>query len=148
MRIRMAFGRLSEVAETARPAHPEICMVASPQLHGIEVLVGVRNDPHFGPLVLLGSGGVDCGIHDDLVYRKAPFDIAAAAAMVDSLRVAPKFDGWRGGPAVDRRAIESSLVNLSQVAHRLPSFEVNPAFVTSNGVIGADLVSVCSDTAP
>ena len=148
MRVRRAFDRLSAVAETARPAHPGIRMVASPQLQGIEILVGVRNDPHFGPLVVLGSGGVDCGIHDDLVYRKAPFDIAAAAAMVDSLRVAPKFDGWRGGPAVDRRAVETALVNLSRLAHRLPSLEVNPAFVSSTGVIGADLVSVSSDIVP
>ena len=148
MRVRRAFDRLSAVAEKVRPAHPGIRIVASPQLHGIEILVGIRNDPHFGPLVVLGSGGVDCGIHDDLVYRKAPFGIAAAAAMVNSLRVAPKFDGWRGEPAVDRRAIESSLVNLSLVAHRLASFEVNPAFVTSTAVIGADLVCVHSDTMP
>ena len=147
-RVRSAFDRLSALAESVRPKHPEIRMVASPQLLGIEVLVGVRNDPHFGPLVVLGSGGVDCGIHNDLVYRKAPFDISAAAAMVDSLRVAPKFDGWRGGPAVDRRAIESCLVNLSMVAHRLPSFEVNPAFVTSTEVMGADLVSFPSDAGP
>ena len=147
-RVRRAFDRLSALAESVRPKHPAIRMVASPQLLGIEVLVGVRNDPHFGPLVVLGSGGVDCGIHNDLVYRKAPFDISAAAAMVDSLRVAPKFDGWRGGPAVDRRAIESCLVNLSMVAHRLPSFEVNPAFVTSTEVMGADLVSFPSDAGP
>ena len=148
LRVRRAFDRLSALAESARPNHPEITIVASPQLYGIEVLIGVRNDPNFGPLVVLGSGGIDCRIHDDLVYRKAPFDISEAAAMVDSLRIAPKFEGWRGAQEVGRETIESALVNLSVVANRMPSFEINPAFVVRAAVVGVDLVSLNSSAMP
>ena len=139
-RARRAFQRLALLADARRSEHPDLSIVASPHITGVEVLVGVRNDPHFGPLVVLGSGGTDCELFDDLVCRKAPFGPLDARTMVDSLRIAPKFSGWRGAAPVDRKALESVLIKLSQIAHRLPDFEINPLFVTESGVIAVDLL--------
>jgi acyl-CoA synthetase (NDP forming) len=135
-----AHAALSAIAENLRGTYPDISIIASPMLHGVEVLLGVRNDPYFGALVLLGSGGVDCEILDDLMYAKGPIEAGQAEAMVDRLRVAPKLSGWRGAPAVDRAALVRVLVALSKISGELPAFEVNPAFVTTDGVTGADLV--------
>lgn len=139
-RVRRAFARLMARIEAHRGAHPDLAITAAPMVEGVEVLIGVRRDPHFGPLVVLGSGGVDCEILNDLTYRKAPFGPDDAAAMVSGLRVAPKFNGWRGRPAVDRAALEAALVKLSKVAHEMPGFEMNPLFVCETGLVGVDLV--------
>ena len=121
--------------------------MASPHIDGVEVLVGIRHDLNFGPMVVLGSGGVDCEIHDDLTYRKAPFTAADAAQMIDGLRIARKFDGWRGAPAVDKKALQNVLLSLSAQASTTPAFEINPLMVTRDGVVGVDLVRIQSEPA-
>ncbi len=138
--VRRAFEDLTARVEEHAQDYPGLHITASPMIEGVEVLFGLRNDPNFGPLVLLGSGGTDCEIFDDVTYRKAPITREDAVAMVDALRVAPKLAGWRGAPAVNRDALERALVALSERATALPSFEINPLFVTETGVIGADLV--------
>ncbi len=60
--------------------------------------------------------------------------------MIDRVLVAKMLDGWRGTPAVDRAALVAALIALSAMADRLPSLEINPAFVTRTGIIGADHV--------
>ena len=147
-RVRRAFKRLSDLAIAHREQHPEIRITASPQIDGVEVLFGVRDDPHFGPLVILGSGGTDCRLFADLVCRKPPFGPADAESMVSSLRVAPKFEGWRGKPEVNRAALEKALVAVSAVAHMLPAFEINPLIITQDGVVGVDLVHAGRGAAP
>ncbi|MDE2789573.1 MAG: acetate--CoA ligase family protein [Paracoccaceae bacterium] len=139
-RVRRAFERLTKTRTQYETKYPGLGIVASPQVCGVEVLIGVRRDPNFGPLIVLGSGGIDCEIFGDLTYRKAPMTAEDAAAMVNGLRVARKFSGWRGAPAVDRAALEAALVKLGKRAAVLPSFEINPLFVTESGVIGVDLV--------
>tara|TARA_Y100000385_G_scaffold290995_1_gene366537 strand:- start:2789 stop:3724 length:936 start_codon:yes stop_codon:yes gene_type:complete len=138
--IRAAFTHLRALLDKHAGAHPGLCINASPQIDGVEMLIGVRHDPNFGPLVLLGSGGVDCEIFDDLTYRKAPFGAVDATAMVDALQTKDKLGGWRGEPAVDRSALEAALVAVSQAAHQMPSFEINPLIITTNGLKAVDLV--------
>ena len=139
-RVSRAFKRLSDIANARRDQHPDMRITASPHIDGVEVLLGVRNDRHFGPLVVLGSGGTDCRLFGDLVCRKPPFGPADAKSMVSSLRVAPKFAGWRGRSAVSRTALEKALAAVSDIAHLLPDFEINPLIVTTEGVVGVDLI--------
>lgn len=138
---RAAFAALAAIADTLRADHPDIAIIAQPMLHGVEVLVGTRHDPQFGALIVLGSGGVDCEIHDDLTYAKGPITEAQAEAMIARLRIAPKFAGWRGAPPVNRAALAAALAGLSRIAADLPPFEVNPAIVTPDGIHGVDLVT-------
>ncbi len=144
--VEAAFDRLSELVDLHASEFPELHIVASPQASGVEVLIGVRQDPHFGPLVVLGSGGTDCALFADLTYRKAPFGPEDAAEMVRSIRVAPKLDGWRGALPVNRAALEAALVALSEHAAHAPGFEINPLFVTETGLLGADFVSAEKDS--
>ena len=65
---------------------------------GLELIVGLRRDPQFGPAVLVGLGGVLTVFLDDVAVRLAPIDPAVAAAMLDELRGAPLLPGVRGRP--------------------------------------------------
>ena len=137
--VEAAFASLSDVAATRSPKFPGLHIVGAPMVHGVEVLLGVRDDPHFGALVVLGSGGTACELFDDACYLKPPFGPDRARALVDRIRVAPMLAGWRGAPPVDRDALVRALVALSERAHRLPSFEINPLIVSEAGVVGVDL---------
>lgn len=144
--IRDAHEDLNEKADAAAGAHGKLQIAISPMVEGTEFLIGIRNDPHFGPLVLLGSGGTMCELLDDVVYRKAPFDADQADAMIDAVRASKMLDGWRGRPPGDREALRRALMALSGLAVApetdIASFEINPLFVRPDGqgVIGADLV--------
>ena len=139
--VRAAFNALSRTVDAQKSRYRDIYITASKQVEGFEFLIGVRNDPNFGPLVVFGSGGVDCEIHDDLSYRKAPFDQADAAALVDGAKLSKKLDGWHGASAANRDALEKALVALSQQAHQLPDFEINPVMVGETALFGVDLVT-------
>lgn len=134
--VRSAFARLSAIAET----RPEATVIAQRMYRGVEVLLGVRQDPQFGPLVLLGSGGTLCEIFDDLRYRKTPLALREAGDLVSDLRVARMLDGWRGAPAVDRAALISTIKRLAAAAPSLPALEINPLIVMEEGAVGVDLV--------
>ena len=66
---------------------------------GVELIVGLRRDPQFGPAVLVGLGGVLTEVLDDVAIRLAPIDLAAATAMLDDLRGAPLLAASAAGPA-------------------------------------------------
>ena len=66
---------------------------------GVELILGLRRDPQFGPAVLVGLGGVLTEVLDDVAIRLAPLDAAAAGAMLDDLRGARLLGGVRGRPA-------------------------------------------------
>ncbi|MYI68711.1 MAG: hypothetical protein F4103_08225, partial [Boseongicola sp. SB0673_bin_14] len=138
--VRAAFADLSAKVARHNDTYPDLCITASRHVNGVEFLIGVRRDPHFGPLVVLGSGGVDCQIFDDLTCRKAPFGPPDAAAMVDAVMVSKKLAGWRGAPPANRAMLETALVSLSGAAAQLPSFEVNPVMVGTDALRAVDLV--------
>jgi acyl-CoA synthetase (NDP forming) len=102
-----------------------------------EVIVGARRDPHFGPIVLVGLGGIAVEILKDMVVAPAPVSPARARAMLAALRMAPLLAGARGRPPLDVDAIVDALVRLSWLAAdlgaRLIDLEVNPLIVRRAG---------------
>ena len=139
---RKAFEHLQGVAANVGPEQPHLGIIAQPHLEGVEFLVGVRRDPSFGPLVVLGTGGPLSELFNDMAYAKAPFGEAEAESTIGKVKAGRMLSGWRGTVPVDGRSLVRSLVALSNAAPSLPSFEINPAFVTRNGVVGADLLVV------
>ena len=94
-------------------------MVAS--AGAVELLAGVRRDPHFGPLVLVGAGGIHAELLGDTAVALAPLDAAAAERLLRSLRIAPLLLGARGRPPLDVRAAARAVAALSQLGARTPS---------------------------
>jgi acyl-CoA synthetase (NDP forming) len=115
---------------------------------GVELLVGARRDPRFGPLLLVGAGGVYAEVLEDVAVALAPVTEEAAGALLRSLRVAPLLDGARGRPAVDAAAAAHAAAALSRVAAEHPELaeiEVNPLLVTPGGAVGLDARIVPGD---
>ncbi|HEY3070134.1 MAG TPA: acetate--CoA ligase family protein [Gaiellaceae bacterium] len=113
----------------------------APLAHGIELIVGVRRDPRFGPVTLVGMGGLYTELLSDVAVALAPLDEREAERLLESLRGAPLLKGTRGRPALDVRAAAKAAAALSQVAatHReIAELEINPLLVLPEGAIGLD----------
>jgi acyl-CoA synthetase (NDP forming) len=112
---------------------------------GLELIVGMRRDPQFGPVVLIGLGGTLAEVLDDVVIRLAPIGQEAAQAMLDDLRGARVLAGVRGRPAVDRGAVASMLVTLGGLAADRPDLlevDLNPVIATASGAIAVDALVI------
>ena len=135
---------LAAVRRHAPEAAIEGMMVAPMRRGGLECIVGVQSDPVFGPMVMLGLGGVFVEVLRDVAFRHAPFGMQAARAMIAELRGAALFAGPRGQPAADIEALAETLVRLGRFAAdnagRFGGIEINPLLVlpAGQGVIGLD----------
>ncbi|HJU32436.1 MAG TPA: acetate--CoA ligase family protein [Hyphomicrobiaceae bacterium] len=140
-----------QVSDSARKHVPGATIegvLVSEMASGLETLIGVINDPSFGPVVALGLGGVFTEVLKDVTYRVAPFDIDTANDMIADLRAAKLFEGYRGKPAADKKALAETLVAVSKMASalapRLKELDINPVFVgpVGAGVVAADALVV------
>ena len=123
--------------------HPSAFSVEAmaPLDRGVELLIGARWDARFGPVALVGLGGVYAEVLRDVAVALAPVTPERAAAMVRSLHAFPLLDGARGRPALDADAAAAALSALSMVAAAHPEIaelEVNPLLVLPDGALGLD----------
>lgn len=108
---------------------------------GTELIAGVTHDPSFGPLVLLGAGGITAELLHDVVLRLVPLTDVDAASMVRGLRSSPLLFGYRGAAPADTAAVEEILLRLGQLADAVPEIgelDCNPVIVTPDGAVVAD----------
>jgi acyl-CoA synthetase (NDP forming) len=108
---------------------------------GVELLIGARWDARFGPIALVGLGGLFTEILRDVAVALAPVGEARARAMLLSLRAAPLLQGARGRPELDVDAAAAALAALSRVAAEHPeiaAIEVNPLLALPAGALGLD----------
>jgi acyl-CoA synthetase (NDP forming) len=110
---------------------------------GVDLIVGATRDPVFGPVVLVGLGGVLAEALADVAAAPAPLTAADGADLLDELAGRALLDGFRGGPFVDRAAVGTVLAALGDLLvaeARLESAEVNPLRITADGVWALDAV--------
>jgi acyl-CoA synthetase (NDP forming) len=103
---------------------------------GLELILGARRDPTFGPVVMIGLGGVWAEVFADRSVRLAPFDRAEALDMIRGLRAWPLLDGARGFPRRDLTFLADTLVRLSEIASAEPSLleaDLNPLILWEEG---------------
>lgn len=109
---------------------------------GVEMLLGMVRDPQFGPVVMLGFGGIYVEILKDTTARLAPFAPAEARAMIDELRMAPALRGARGRPPADLAALADAVCRFALLAAERPELaelEVNPLLVGAAGTLALDI---------
>ena len=109
-----------------------------------EAIVGYRDDPVVGPLVLVGAGGVLAEIYRDYAVRVAPVSPAQAAAMIEEVKGFAPLRGYRNLPRGDLAALALAVSRVSALAHApgIAEAEINPLLVRSDGVVAVDALVV------
>jgi len=108
---------------------------------GVEMLVGVVQDQHFGPVLACGAGGTATELLKDVAVRITPITRGEASRMVRSLKTFPLLDGYRGAPRADVGALENVLLRVSALVEAHPEvveMDLNPLIVHPNGVVAVD----------
>lgn len=103
---------------------------------GLELVIGGRRDPTFGPILLAGLGGVWVEALNDIVLRLAPIDAQQAAEMLDELKGRALFDGFRGAPAIDIAKFATLLAHVSEflaAAEWIAELDMNPVIASPDG---------------
>ncbi|MEU7897141.1 acetate--CoA ligase family protein [Nonomuraea sp. NPDC049152] len=113
--------------------------------HTVELIVGGRRDPAFGPVVLVGVGGTVSELHRDIAVELAPVTEQEAARMLRGLKAFPLLDGWRGAPRTDLAAAAAAVAAVSRLVADRPDLaecEVNPLRVGQDGALAVDALVV------
>lgn len=117
---------------------------------GTELAFGMVNDPQFGPMVMVGSGGIYIEVLKDRVFSLAPFDENEAMRMINSLRTRPLLAGVRGAKPADLDLLAKQLSNFSKLAADLGDVinevDVNPIIVNEQGSIAVDALVIPKDS--
>ncbi|MDI3403263.1 acetate--CoA ligase family protein [Streptomyces cavernicola] len=121
---------------------PGYCVEAMADLsEGVELIVGVRQDPRFGPVAMVGLGGVTTEVLRDVAFGLAPLTPAAARRLLAELHAKALLHGVRGRPAVDLDAVSRTVAAITEAAAAHPEIaelEVNPLLATPYGCLGLD----------
>ena len=124
----------------------ERVLVAPMVRHGLEMIIGSRHDPQFGPIVLLGFGGIHAEVLNDVRFALPPFDSTDARRNTDRLKMRPLFDGARGAPPYDVAAFCTVAAQFSALVHALRNevqeIDINPLIVKSDGCVAVDALVI------
>jgi acyl-CoA synthetase (NDP forming) len=111
-------------------------VLVQPMATGVEVMVGVADDPQFGPLVAFGLGGIHVEILGDVCFRVTPLTDRDAREMVRSIRGHRLLTGYRGHPPGDTKALEEVLLRVGRLVDEVPEvneLDLNPVFALPPG---------------
>ena len=137
--LRQAYG---DMAERLGPA----ALIAPMAGEGVEMMLGVRTDPQFGPVVLIGFGGVYAETLRDVTFALPPFSAGHAKRCVERLQLRPMLDGQRGRAPADIDAYCEAAARFSVMVHHLRNeireIDVNPVIVHESGCTIVDALVV------
>jgi acetyltransferase len=130
----------------AKKSHPDAGIdgfLVQEMVSGVETIVGAQSDPLYGPLLLVGSGGIMVELVRDAALRLLPASAADVGAMIDGLKVNRLLAGYRGRPPADRKALEAAALALGRfyLDHRarIEEIEINPLIIRPHGAIAVDV---------
>jgi acetyltransferase len=126
----------SKLAQAAPDALIQGFLIEKMAPKGLEVIVGMRRDPSFGPLMMFGLGGVTVELFRDVGFGVAPLSESQAREMLNITRAGELLEGFRGGPVYDTQAVVDAIGRLSQLALDFPTIsevEINPLLVLPVG---------------
>jgi acetyltransferase len=142
--VRTAFAQIVAAARRAQP-DAEIRGVTVQRMvtavHGVELILGVKRDPIFGPVMMVGFGGIAAEVFQDRALELPPLNERLARRMLESLRSWPLLTGYRGRPVVNVDQLIETLMRFSYLVAHLPEIrevDINPLLVTPTEVIALD----------
>jgi acetyltransferase len=142
-------ARVSAARPEARVDGVLVQRMAPPGGH--ELLLGMVRDPQFGPVVVVGFGGIYVEVLDDTSTRLAPVDHEEALAMLHELRMAPALRGVRGRVPADENAAADTIRRFAQLTAEIPGLadlEINPLLVGPTGAFALDVRGRLEETTP
>lgn len=136
--VRRGFSEMLERVALKAPQAAIDGVIVAPMAKGVaELILGSRIDPIFGPVVMVGLGGIFAEIFQDTAVQMAPVSEAEAMAMLKSLKAFPVLDGARGRPRADLPAAARAVAALSRfaVAHaeQVSEIDINPLLLKAEG---------------
>lgn len=147
--VKDAFRRIMDNGAKHKPeAKINGVLVQEMLPQGLEMIVGVNNDPQFGPVVLCGLGGIFVEVFKDVSLCPAPLNEAEALAMMKSLKAFPLLNGYRGQEVLDIEALAQTIVKISRFAadhkNTINQLDINPLMVypKGKGVCAADALII------
>jgi acyl-CoA synthetase (NDP forming) len=144
--VRAAHAQLSAVLERLAKGDDSAIIVQPMIEEGVQLLIGARNDPQFGSIVVVGLGGTLVEVMKETSLRIGPVDAATAAEMLAETKAATLIAGTRGKGPFDKEAAVRAIVALSRFAHAasesVAAIEINPLIVRKigQGALGVDLL--------
>ena len=135
--VRDAFDAIRERVAREHGLDAMEGVLVQPMLHdGVELMIGMTQDPLFGPLIAFGLGGIHVEILGDVRFRIAPLTDLDAADMIRQIKGYRLLEGYRGHPAADIQAIEDVLLRVSRLVdevHEITELDLNPVFARAPG---------------
>lgn len=143
---RAAHQMLASLSEHAPGAGPGRFLLQPMEKGDFELVLGMKRDPVFGPLVMVGLGGVLIEMFGDVATELAPVDPSQAAAMLRRLKVYPLLQGYRGKPGVDLDALADLVARFSRMCMDLcndvDEIDLNPVMARGNRFVAVDALIV------
>jgi len=144
--IRDAEALAEAYRDVASRLGPRVLVTPMLKTDGVEMVMGMVADPSFGPIVMLGAGGVFVEIMKDVRAILPPFGSDVARREIEKLKIRPLLDGARGRPAVDIDALADALSRFSALVDALrdsvKEIDVNPLIAGPDGCIAVDALVV------
>jgi acyl-CoA synthetase (NDP forming) len=135
---RTVYCEMLQNVKSLRPDAAIRGVLVSPMARsGVEIIIGAVRDELFGPILIVGLGGIATELFHDVAYRPAPVSEADALAMLRELRSAALLQGFRGAPPSDIAALSALIAKVSLIADALPEIgeiELNPVIVHPEGL--------------
>jgi len=142
--VRTAFDRIMAGARTRRPdakLHGVTVQRMVKMKDALEMILGIKKDPIFGTVMMVGMGGTGAELFADRALGFPPLNERLAKRMLESLKLWPLLNGYRGRPPVNVAKLIEVLIRLSYLAADYPEIaelDINPLLVTSQDVIALD----------
>ncbi len=135
--------RDSEELKTQFPKIQKISpqIIVQKMAQGQSVIIGIKQDPQFGPVIMFGLGGIFVEVLKDVSFRLCPITLEEAQLMVKEIKGYPILAGIRGQKPINLSALSAIIVNISKLAYENPQIkeiDLNPVLVDENGAIAAD----------
>jgi len=133
--VRNAWRNITEAAEKVN-AEMDGVLIQKMLRNGQEVIIGIKQDEQFGPLVLFGTGGTDVELYKDVKTAVAPLSEIEATQLIESTIAGKKMKGWRNLPPADIKEVRKTLISMSRIAVNHPEIkemEMNPLYVLKEG---------------
>lgn len=139
--VKKACASIRENVERHQPGARIDGFTVEEQVKGTEIIVGMSRDPGFGPMMMVGMGGVFVEVYKDVAFRLLPLTRRDALDMIGEIKAQPLLDGARKRPRLDRAELAEVLIRISDLVEACPQIaelDLNPLVITKGGLVAID----------